>query len=115
MKSVLTFSVERNILSLQQVAGFFSRLAARIRKMPATSNKERESEDEGQSAVEAEALHSHLKAVVNEEIALCHPTVALSCYICSLVHTKKLSTLTVAMQRDICEGVGLNVDDITEK
>ena len=37
--------------------------------MPATSNEERESEDEGQSAVEAEALHSHLKAVVNEEIA----------------------------------------------
>ena len=111
MKSVLTFSVERNILSLQQVAGFFSRLEARIRKMPATSNEEHESEDEGQSAVEAEALHSHLKAVVNEEIALCHPTVALSC----LVHTKKLSTLTVAMRRDICEGVGLNVDDITEK
>ena len=104
---MLIFSVERNILSLQQVAGFFSRLAARIRKTPATSNKECESEDEEQSAVEAEGIHSHLKAVVNEEIALCHPIVALSCYICSLVHAKKLSTLTVAMLRDICEGVVL--------
>ena len=49
----------------------------------------------------------HLKAVVNKEIALRHPIVALSRNICSLVHTKKLSTLTVAMLRDICEGVGL--------
>ena len=94
---MLQFSMERNILSPQQVAGFFSRLAARTRKMPATLKKERESEDEEQSAVKAEALHSHLKAVVNEEIALCHPTVALSCYICSLVHTKKLSTLTLIL------------------
>ena len=66
---MLQFSMERNILSPQQVAGFFSRLAARTRKMPATLKKERESEDEEQSAVKAEALHSHLKAVVNEEIA----------------------------------------------
>jgi len=78
----------KNILSLQQVAGFFSRLAARIRKTPAASNEERESEDEEQSVVEAEALHLHLKAVVNEEIALRHPIVALSRNICSLVHTK---------------------------
>ena len=91
------------------------RLAARIRKTSATSNEESGSEDEGQCAVEAEALHSHLKEVVSEEIALRHPIVALSRNICSLVHTEKLSTLTVAVLRDICEEIGLNVDDITEK
>ena len=105
----------KDILSPQQVAGFFSRLAARIRKTSATSNKESGSEDEEQCAVEAEALHSHLREVVSEEIALRHPIVALSRNICSLVHTKKLSTLTVAVLRDICEDIGLNVDDITEK
>ncbi|CAH3192440.1 unnamed protein product [Porites evermanni] len=105
----------KDILSPQQVAGFFSRLAARIRKTSATSNEESGSEDEEQCAVEAEALHSHLKEVVSEEIALRHPIVALSRNICSLVHTKKLSTLTVAVLRDICEDIGLNVDDITEK
>ena len=61
------------------------------------------------------ALHSHLKEVVSKEIALRHPIVALSRNICSWVHTKKLSTLTVAVLRDICEDIGLNVDDITEK
>ena len=56
----------KDILSPQQVAGFFSRLAAtRIRKTSATSNEESGSEDEGQCAVEAEALHSHLKEVVS--------------------------------------------------
>ena len=105
----------KDILSPQQVAGFFSRLAARIRKTSATSNEESGSEDEEQCAVEAEALHSHLREVVSEEIALRHPIVALSRNICSLVHTKKLSTLTVAVLRDICEDIGLNVDDITEK
>ena len=105
----------KDILSPQQVAGFFSRLAARIRKTSATSNEESGSEDEEQCAIEAEALHSHLREVVSEEIALRHPIVALSRNICSLVHTKKLSTLTVAVLRDICEDIGLNVDDITEK
>lgn len=105
----------KDILSPQQVAGFFSRLAARIRKTSATSNEQSGSEDEEQCAVEAEALHSHLREVVSEEIALRHPIVALSRNICSLVHTKKLSTLTVAVLRDICEDIGLNVDDITEK
>ena len=112
-KRLLVFSVER--IFFRQVAGFFSRLAARIRKTSATSNEESGSEDEEQCAVEAEALHSHLREVVSEEIALRHPIVALSRNICSLVHAKKLSTLTVAVLRDICEDIGLNVDDITEK
>ena len=67
----------KDILSPQQVVGFFSRLAARIRKTSATLNEESGSEDEEQCAVEAEALHSHLREVVSEEIALRHPIVAL--------------------------------------
>ena len=44
-----------------------------------------------------------------------HPIVALSRNICNLVHDNKLSTLLVAMLREICESLGLNVDDITER
>ena len=49
------------------------------------------------------------------KIALRHPIVALSRNICNLVHDNKLSTLSVAMLREICESLGLNVDDITER
>ena len=58
--------------------------------------------------------HSHLKQIVAEEFAL-HPVVAFSRNIYSLVHAKKLSTLSVAMLRDICKGIGLSVDDVRGK
>ena len=57
----------------------------------------------------------HLQAIVEEEIVSRHPIVALSRNICNLVHTKNLSTLPVAMLRVICEGIGLNVNDVTGK
>ena len=57
----------------------------------------------------------HLQAIVEEEIVLRHPIVALSRNICNLVHTKNLSTLPVAMLRVICEGIGLNVKEVTGK
>ena len=98
------------------MAGFFSRLAAKIRKSSSKQHEEPDSDDEDhQNAAEKESLHSKLHAVVEEEIALRHPIVALSRNICNLVHDNKLSTLSVAMLREICESLGLNVDDITER
>ena len=52
---------------------------------------------------------------MEEEIALRHPIVALSRNICNLVHDNNLLPLSVAMLREICESLGLNVDDITER
>ena len=105
-----------DVLSPQQVAGFFSRLAAKIRKSSSKQHEETDSDDEDhQNAAEKEPLHLKLHAVVEEEIALRHPIVALSRNICNLVHDNKLSTLSVALLREICESLGLNVDDITER
>jgi len=104
-----------DVLSPQQVAGFFSRLAAKIRKSSSKQHEETDSDDEDhQNAVEKESSHSKLHVVVEEEIALRHPIVALSRNICNLVYDNKLSTLSVAMLREICESLGLNVDDITD-
>ena len=72
-------------------------------------------DEDHQNAAEKESLLSKLHAVVEVEIALRHPIVALSRNICNLVHDNKLSTLSVAMLREICESLGLNVDDITER
>ena len=93
-----------------------SRLAAKIRKSSSKQHEEPDSDDEHhQNAAEKESLHSKLHAVVEEEIALRHPIVALSRNIRNLVHDNNLSTLSVAMLREICESLGLNVDDITER
>jgi len=100
-----------DVFSPQQVAGFFSRLAAKIRKSSSKQHEETDSDDEDhQNADEKESLHSKHHAVVEEEIALRNPIVALSRSICNLVHDNKLSTLSVAILREICENLGLNVE-----
>ena len=105
-----------DVLSPQQVAGFFSRLAAKLRKVSSTQHEESSTDDEDQqNAIEAESLCSNLHAVVEEEVALCHPIVSLSRNICNLVHANKLSSLSVRMLREICEDLGLNVDNIAQR
>lgn len=78
-------------------------------------NEESGSEDEGQCVVEVEVLYLYLKEVVSEEIVLCYFIVVFFCNICSLVYIEKLFILIVVVLRDICEDIGLNVDDIMEK
>lgn len=106
----------KDVLSSQQVSGFFSRLAAKIRKASPTEPEKPESDDdEQQNAVEAESLHSQLHEVVRDEVALRHPIVSLSRNICNLVNANKLSSLSVGMLKEICESLGLNVDDIKQR
>jgi DNA-binding Xre family transcriptional regulator len=106
----------KDVLSPQQVSGFFSRLAAKIRRASPTEAEEPESDDdEQQNAAEAESLHSQLHAVVDREVTLRHPIVSLSRSICNLVNTNKLYILAVGMLKEICESLGLNVDDITQR
>ena len=108
--------VGKDVLSPQQISGFFSRLAAKYRKSSPTQHGESESGDEDQNAAEAESLHSELHAVVQKEAALTHQIVAqLSRNICHMVHANKLPTLTVGMLREICENLGFNVADIKKK
>ena len=106
----------KDVLSSQQVSGFFSRLAAKIRKASPTEPEKPESDnDEQQNAVEAESLHSQLHEVVRDEVALRHTIVSLSRNICNLVNANKLSSLSVGMLKEICESLGLNVDDIKQR
>ena len=99
----------KDVLSSQQVSGLFSRLAAKIQKASPTEP------DEQENAIEAESLHSQLHEVVHDEVALRHPIVSLSRNICNLVNTNKLSSLSVGMLKEICESLGLNVDDIKQR
>ena len=112
----------KDVLSSQQVSGFFSLffslffLAAKIRKASPTEPEKPESDDdEQQNAVEAESLHSQLHEVVRDEVALRHSIVSLSRNICNLVNANKLSSLSVGMLKEICESLGLNVDDIKQR
>ena len=107
--------VGKDVLSPQQISGFFSRLAAKIRKSSPPQHRESEIEDENKNVVEAESLHSELHAVVQKEVALTHQIVALSRNICNMVHANELPTLTVGMLREICENLGLNVADVKKK
>ena len=106
----------KDVLSSQQVSGLFSRLAAKIQKASPTEPEKPESDDDEQeNAIEAESLHSQLHEVVHDEVALRHPIVSLSRNICNLVNTNKLSSLSVGMLKEICESLGLNVDDIKQR
>ena len=72
------------------MAGFFTRLAAKIRKASSTQHEESANDDDDQQNLfEVKYLHSRLHAVVEEEIALKHPTVVLCRNICNLVHAFK--------------------------
>ena len=105
----------KDVLSSQQVSSLFSRLAAKIRKASPTEPEKPESDnDEQQNAIEAESLHSQLHKVVHDEVALRHSIVSLSRNICNLVNANKLSSLSVGMLQEICESLGLNVDDIKQ-
>ena len=106
----------KDVLSSQQVCGFFPRLATKIRKASPTEPEKPESDDdEQQNADEAESLHSQLHEVVRDEVTLCHPIVSLSRNICNLVNANKLSSLSVGILKEICESLGLNVDDIKQR
>ena len=98
----------KDVLSSQQVSSFFSRLAAKIRKASSTEAEKLESNDD-------ESLHSDLQEVVHDEVALRHPIVSLSRNICNLVSANKLSSLSVGMLKEICESLGLNMDDIKQR
>ena len=56
-----------------------------------------------------------LHEVVHNKVALRHLIVSLSRNICNLVNANKLSTVSVGMLKEICESLGLNVDDIEQR
>ena len=103
--------VGKDLLSSQQIAGVFSRLATKVRKSspsvePYESEDESADQNNDQKAAEAATRLSDLHGLVEREVALRHPIVCFSHNICSLVHINKLLLLTVANLREILLGPG---------
>ena len=109
------------VLTGQQITGFFSRLAAKKKLAPSRVNRG-DSDDEvpgkGNRAAEAEAAHSEICSHVMKEVSLQHLIVSSSGYnICELMRAcnKKLTSLSVDMLRSICIELGIDVSDITQR
>ena len=113
------------VLTSQQISGFFSRLTAKKRlEVTAAGNEAKAcevSEVAMESAYEDEisaAAESHLSAVcanVMRNVAIQHPIVSIDLNICELVQKRTLATLRVDKLRDICIDLGLDTSDISSK
>ena len=109
------------VLTSQQISGFFSRLSAKKRlevtaagneaKASEVSEVDMESVDEDEISAEAE---SHLSAVcenVMRDVAIQHPILSFDLNICELVQKRTITILRVDRLRDI--DLGLNISDIS--
>ena len=109
------------VLTGQQIIGFFSRLAAKKKLAPSTVNggdSDDEVPGEDNRAAEAEATHSEMCVHVMKAVSLQHPIVSSSGYnICELMRArkKKPTSLSVDMLRGICIELGVDVSDITQR
>ena len=109
------------VLTGQQITGFFSRLAAKKKLAPSTVNggdSDDEVPGEDNRAAEAEATHSEMCVHVMKAVSLQHPIVSSSGYnICELMRArkKKPTSLSVDMLRGICIELGVDVSVITQK
>ena len=85
------------VLNSQQVASFFSRLAAKRRLPDVTSHSDGEADD-----AETESALQELSNAVMRELSLEHPIV-YDCYnICDLINSFKLSSFSVQMLKEFC-------------
>ena len=83
-------------LTSQQVASFFSRLAAKRRLPDVTSGDEEEDDAETESALQV------LSNAVMREVSLEHPIV-YDCYnICDLISSSKLYSFSIQMLKEFC-------------
>ena len=106
------------VLTSQQISGFFSRLSAKKRVVGAGDGaksvevSDAESAEENETSAEAEIYRSALYANVIRDVALQHPVVSSDRNICELVQRNKLTTLSVDILRKACIDLGLDISDI---
>ena len=113
----------QEVLTGQQITGFFSRLAAKKRLAPSVVNRHGGDSDdevpgEDNRAAEERAAHSEICVHVMREVSLQHPILSSSGYnICELMRArkKKPASLSVDMLRSICIELGVEVSDITQR
>lgn len=113
------------VLTSQQISGFFSRLSAKKRlEVTAAGNEAKASEvsevgmesaDEDEISAEAESHLSAVCANVMKEVAIQHPIVSFDLNICELVQKRTLRTLRADRLRDMCIDLGLDISDISSQ
>ena len=107
------------VLTGQQITGFFSRLAAKKRlalRTVSRGDSDDEVPGEDNRAAQAQTVHSEICGHVMREVSLQHPIVSSSGYnLCELMRArkKKPTSLSVDMLRSICIELGVDVSDIT--
>ena len=101
-------------LTSQQVASFFSRLAAkRVAAADEPQDEEREHQEE-MDMIQEQSIEELSKKVV-EEISIQHPIMYDTHNICELVACSKLSKFSVQMLRDMCNFYQLDISSINIK
>jgi len=98
-------------LTSRQIASFFSRLAAKQRRIQDTTNRDIEESDDEEIA-ELENALQNLQDKVIEDVALEHPMLYDSYNICELIATSKHSKLSIPMLQKICKHFDIDTCDI---
>lgn len=105
------------VLTSQQISGFFSRLSAKKRLVGDEENSSKavgeESADENRNSAEAESYFSTVCASVMRDVALQHPIVSINLNICELAKKNTLRSLKVDVLRKICIDLGMDISDIS--
>lgn len=97
-----------DLLTANQVAGFFSRLASKTTL----------ADEEQQTDIEVAAHEADLEELVNRaicELAPKHPIVYDAYNLCELASQKKLSVFSISVLKDICSSFGIDLSDVTAR
>ena len=102
-------------LTAQQVASFFSRLAAKK-----TTDEDTEDDDEDEDHTAHLQRENHLQEmrdniVTSMSIQNAHPIVYDSFNICELVQKSKLASFSIELLQEICSSFGLDISNIKIK
>ena len=93
----------REFLTAQQVQSFFSRRASGLPQVTTEDTK---------AAEESEA-YDNARTLDLKEVQLCHPIVFDSFNLCDMSRKNRLTDLSVAMLRTVCEHFDIDVKEIT--
>ena len=102
------FNIEE-FLNAQQIQGYFSRAAAKLRHATASQS----AHDDNVKAAQEEESYTSARAAVLDQCHPLHPIVYDNLNICSLYKAKKLAKLSIAQLRLICSHYNMDVEEIS--
>ncbi|KAL9977231.1 hypothetical protein ACROYT_G014612 [Oculina patagonica] len=100
-------------LTAQQIQGYFSRTAAKLKH--ATSQSAHVTDDNDLLAAQEEEAFSSARASILDQCQLVHPIVYDTLNICSLYTSNKLTKLSVAQLRSICDFYNMDIEAQSSK